>query len=220
MVSVCSVFSLWGVHFLFLWHLLFFFYFYKNIKSHYQNYVLTPQDDLMQNVELSWTKLHEYGEMKKINRYLLFPPHLSSPFLLPLCLLQFWLSLLSWSWLRFFGLLRLHPPSRRTPRRTLSSCRECGLKVRKTGVKLKRTPGSEGFLIRTWKGFFTGYAFVGVLLILISAVLLHCIFRDRLHLNTWGVGQHAQILKQALPRGHRDIWHATKDETCSNWTLT
>lgn len=77
------------------------------------------------------TKWHEYGEMKmkKMSRYLLFPPHLSSPFLLPLCLLQFWLSWLSWSWLCFCGLLRLRPPSQRTPPRTLSSCHEHGLNV-------------------------------------------------------------------------------------------
>lgn len=46
----------------------------------------------------------------------------------------------------------------------------------------------------------TGDAFVGVLLFLVSAVLLDGVFGDGLHLNAGSVGQHAQILKQALPR--------------------
>lgn len=39
MLSVCTVRSLWGVHFLFLWHFFFFFYFYKaeHTKKNPQN---------------------------------------------------------------------------------------------------------------------------------------------------------------------------------------
>lgn len=78
---------------------------------------------------MRWRESFEMMEEKKKHRYLLVPPHLSSPFLLPLCLLLFWLSWLFWSWLSFSGLLLLHPQSRRTLPRTLSSCRERGLKV-------------------------------------------------------------------------------------------
>ena len=49
----------------------------------------------------------------------------------------------------------------------------------------------------------TGDAFVGVLLFLVSAVLLDGVFGDGLHLNTGSVRQHAQILKQALPKRER-----------------
>lgn len=71
----------------------------------------------------------EMMKKKKKHRYLLVPPHLSSPFLLPLCLLLFWLSWLFWSWPSFSGLLLPRPQSRRTLPRMLSSCRERGLKV-------------------------------------------------------------------------------------------
>lgn len=60
--------------------------------------------------------------------------------------------------------------------------------------------------LRLSQRFFTGYAFVGVILVLISTVFLHSVFRDGLHLHPWGVGQHTQVLKQALPRGQRAGW--------------
>lgn len=45
----------------------------------------------------------------------------------------------------------------------------------------------------------TGDAFVWVVL-LVPAVLLHSVLWDRLHLHSRSVGQHAQVLKQALPK--------------------
>lgn len=73
--------------------------------------------------------LWDEEEEEKNHRYLLLPPHLSSPFLLPLCLLLFWLFWLFWSWLSSSGPLLLRPQSRRTLPRTLSSCHERELKV-------------------------------------------------------------------------------------------
>lgn len=79
-----------------------------------------------------------------------------------------------------------------------------------------------GRKLQLFERFFTGYAFVGVILVLISTVFLYSIFRDGLHLNSRSVGQHTQVLKQALPRGHNagwTHWPLTKTKTqttCSN----
>lgn len=142
---------------------------------------------------------HKSIEMKKKKnyRYLLVPPLLSSPFLLPLCLLLFWLSWLFWSWPRFSGLLLLHPRSRRTLPRMLSSCHERGLKVSRW---FKCNSWIRRLQTRKTGRVLTGDAFVGVLLFLVSAVLLHGVFGDGLHLNAGSMRQHAQILEQALPR--------------------
>lgn len=61
------------------------------------------------------------------------------------------------------------------------------------------TAGSRRPPTRKTGAELTGDAFVGVLLLLVSAVLLHGVFGDGLHLNAGSVGQHAQILEQALP---------------------
>lgn len=49
----------------------------------------------------------------------------------------------------------------------------------------------------------TGNSLFRVVLFFIPTVLLHSIFGDGLHLNSRGVGQHAEVLKQPLPAGDR-----------------
>jgi len=76
------------------------------------------------------------------------------------------------------------------------------------GAAQRAAPGDKShgavWRVRTSEGR-TGDAFVGVLVLLVPAVLLHGVLRDSLHLHTGRVGQHAQVLKQTLPVGRTTL---------------